>query len=226
MLSGAVKRIRRTRPARATSTHSLDDDNHWDIGRWEGDDDGAKSTDKIVPTGAPNDIARIAGEIGRRWYPANENPRWPDNFHSKAKAMKKDCGEAFRVELTLTRALTTQLICSLSGLELKVMLFVLNRTWFWKKPREGIPASQFMHGVFIGGRQIQAPIATSPDHLHQACDQLERKGFIRISTASCEHGYVNVFEIDVGRVITMAEGIKLAARKPLSRREKLRERFR
>jgi len=226
MQSGAVKRIRRTRPGKATPALSLDDDEFWEIPPWDNDKRDTTSTDQIAEAGASNDVTKIASAISRRWYPLTSNSRWPESFASRATAMKKDCREAFRVALALTVALTTQLIGRLTDLELKIMLFILNRTWNWKKPREGIPASQFLGGVFHKGIQIQAPIASSPDHLHRACEQLERKGLIRITSALCNHGYVNVFEIDVGKAIQMADSIQRTARKQPSRREKLRERLR
>jgi len=223
--------------------YRADDDEDWEPLSW----DDAEALEEAAKTGEPNPLTRrpiaheaergidagagivaIASALDRRYYSrASQNARWPDDFHSKKKTMSsEDRKLAGRVQFALMVALTTQLIGALSALEFKIMLFIVNRTWAWGKPREGIPASQFMDGAFIKGKQIQAPIAKSSDHLHEAWEGLNRKGLIRIDTAPCKYGYVKVYEIGVGEVLRTADEIQRTTRKPLPRREKLRNSYR
>lgn len=207
--SGSVKRIRRTRSPTPTDAFSEPED--FELPAW--DEIEQCSTEKRTTADTPNDIGKIAANISRQYYPDSGNMTWPDDYSSKAKTMRKDAGEAFRVEWALYKALTTALVDSLSDLELKIMLFILNRTWAWKKPREGIPNSQFLNGVFLGGKRVQAPVAKSPTHFSNACKKLERERLIKITEAHCINGSVNVYEINVSKVIATAKQQQQAARK-------------
>lgn len=210
MANHSVRRIRRTRsltPAEAFP--EIDDD---DLPPWE--EIKYSSAGKPSKANSSNDIGQIALAISQRHYPDKGNLTWPDDFSSKAKTMGKDSRDAFRVEWAIYKALTTALIDSLRDLELKIMLFILNRTWAWKKPREGIPTSHFLNGVFLGGKRVQAPVAKSPTHFSDACKRLEKDGLIRITHAHCTSGSVNVYEINVGKVIATARQQQQSARKP------------
>ena len=115
MADGLVKRIRRSRAPAAISPFSVFDD--CELPSW-GEmqyDSPAKSATANVS----NDIGRIAANIAQRFYPDNGNLTWPDDYSSKAKAMRKEAGDAFRVELALCRALTTALVTALVILNLK-----------------------------------------------------------------------------------------------------------
>lgn len=205
-----VKRIQRTRLLKATdSLPSFEDDEFPD---W--DNRESCSSGRRVTVDTSNDYGRIAEDISKRYYPDNGDMTWPDDYPSKAKAMRKDAGNAFRVEWALLKALTTTLVASLSELEFKIMLFILNRTWAWKKPQEGIPTSHFLNGVFHKGRMVQAPIAKSPSHFNEACKRLEGKGLVRITNAHCTSGSVNVYEINVRKVMAMARQQQQSSRKP------------
>jgi len=219
MLSGEVKRIRRSRPIKAVpKIPDLDDDEFWDIPRWDEEED-VRSSATLGEAVEADDIAGIADAISKRWYPQNSDPEWPKHFLSKAQSMKGDRRHASRVAWALMHALTTQLIGHLPDLQLKVMLFILNRTWGWKKPREGIPYSHFQGGVFVKGQQIHSPVAKSPEHLHDACKRLESMGLIRITVAKSDHGNVNIFEINVRGVMKLMQEIQRTARRlPLPRR--------
>ena len=196
-----MKRIRRSRVAEVIEPCSEFDD--CELPDW---DEGAYgSAAKRATASVSNDIGRIAANIAQRFYPDNGNLTWPEAYSSKAKAMGKDARNAFRVELALNKALTTALVDSLSDLEFKIMLFILNRTWAWKKPREGIPFSHFSKGVFVRGNKVQAPVAKSPTHFHDACKRLEGARLIRITEARCETGSVNIYEINVAKVISRAK---------------------
>lgn len=215
MGTGSVRRIRRTR-SRKTPDPLFDFEDS-ELPDWDSRESCAKVKRQTVEV--PNDIGGIAECISQRYYPNHGNMTWPDDYASKGKAMGKDAGDAFRVEWATLKALTTSLVDSLSDLELKIMLFILNRTWGWKKPREGIPTSHFLTGVFHNRKRAQAPIAKSPSHFNEACKRLEGKGLIRITTAHCTSGSVNVYEINVRKVIAMAKQQQLLARKPEESRQ-------
>lgn len=210
MASGFVRRVRRTRSSKTVDTFSEFDDDE-PLPDWDEKEDCAAGKRAITDTS--NDISKMAVAISQRWYPDDGSLTWPDDYSSKAKAMKNDAREAFRIEWALNKALTTALAGSLGELELKVMLFILNRTWAWKKPRDGIPFSHFSKGVFMNGKMVQAPILKSPDHFHDKCKRLEEKRLIRITDAHCQYGRVKVYEIDVERVINMARQKLRSARK-------------
>lgn len=211
MENDSVRRIRRTRSPKAIEKSSEFDD--YVLSDWV--DEDLRTATKPITTNAINSIGRIASSITHRLYPVKDDMTWPNDFSSQAKKMKhEDSRDAFRVYLALNQALTTTLIGSLSDLQFKIMIFILNRTWFWKKPREGIPTSHFLKGTFVKGKRIQASIAKSPDHFRDACKSLEERQLIRITDAHCEYGRVNVYEIDVEKVISMAEQQQRTARKP------------
>ena len=210
-----IKRIPRTRLRKTPDPHfDFDDD---EFPEWDARE--PCSLGKRATENALNDIGSIAEAISKRHYPNNREMTWPDEYSSKAKVMGKDAGNAFRVEWATLKALTTSLVDSLSDLELKIMLFILNRTWGWKKPREGIPIKHFLTGVFQKGKRVQAPIAKSPSHFNEACKRLEGAGLIRITTARCTSGSVNIYEINVRKVIQIAKQQQQLARKPEESRQ-------
>lgn len=210
MSSVYVKRVRRSRARVATeSSSALDDD--WTPPPWN--EEEVRKRAKPSENNTTNDIAGIAEDITRRYYPSSGDLTWPKDFSSKAKEMRGEAKGAFRVELALYRALTTVLIDYLGNLEFKIMLFILNRTWLWKKPRDGIPTSHFLEGVFVAGKRVQAPISKSSSHFSEAVGSLEKKGLIRVTEATCKSGVVNVYEINVGRVISIADRIQRSAKK-------------
>lgn len=201
MADGFVRRIRRSRISTAIDAPSALDD--WEPPPWGGAE--YSSAPKIAKANASKDIGRVAADITQRFYPDNGDMVWPADYSSRAKRMEKEAQDAFLIEWALNKALTNALVDSLSDLELKIMLFILNRTWAWKKPREGIPFSHFSKGVFDKGKRLQAPVVKSPGHFSNACKRLEEVRLIRITEARCETGSVNIYEINVGKVISMAE---------------------
>jgi hypothetical protein len=73
------------------------------------------------------------------------------------------------------------IMCQLSEAELRVALYIMRRTFGFKKRRDAISLSQFLKGIVTrDGERLDAGCGlTSPTHLSTALKGLEGKGIIR-----------------------------------------------
>lgn len=206
MPCGPVKRIRRTRQDKAVPK-VLDFDYDDELPPWGGYEN-VRLTVTLNKFASHQEIADMADAFSLRLYPLKTDPVWPRDFQSGAHELGEDRRCAVRIAWALTQAITAHLTAELSGLQLKIMLYILNRTWVWKKPREGIPYSHFLEGVISKGECFHSPIAKSSGHLHAALKELEKMGLIRISDARTDYEDIKAYEIHVRNVLSRAESIK------------------
>jgi hypothetical protein len=73
------------------------------------------------------------------------------------------------------------IMCQLSEAELRVALYIMRRTFGWKKREDTISLAQFLHGITTrDGKVLDSGCGlASPTHLANALRGLEKKGIIR-----------------------------------------------
>lgn len=71
------------------------------------------------------------------------------------------------------------LLTELSGAELKVLLYIMRRTWGFKKDTDAISLSQFEHGIITrDGRTLDKGVGLNRETICKALQSLEENGYI------------------------------------------------
>lgn len=105
--------------------------------------------------------------ISDQWYSHlrdNENLIWPRDFQPRIPPSNmKARGYCLHIAYRMLWALGSQWIGVLRPLDYRMMCFVVNRTWTWRKPREAISLRMFREGVFDNetGECLQAGLGSN-----------------------------------------------------------------
>lgn len=184
--------------------------------------------DRYVVPGSENrmvdgdiiEIVEAANDICVRYpqmYDASIQLAWPRDFVSIAQSMSTLHRKRARIVYgALNKAIISQWMSELTITELKVMLFMLMRTWDWCKPMEGISLTHFTNGFCdSAGVCIQTYASSKRTGIVDAIHGLSFDDLIlvrRIRMQSSPHLRINVYEPHVANILLGANQLKLRSR--------------
>jgi len=200
------RRVVRKRPAASGLNEIFDDQ---PLPAWRdlpGNDDGGSNE---------SEIAELAATLEAKYYPRASLKFWPKDFRSRAGQIEQQDKVSFRkIYAKIQEAVTAYLINELGELELKLMLFVMNRTLKWSKFWEAVPYSHATEGVFIKQKLIQARLTVNKTHFIGTVEDLIDRKLIREDVANSESGEVRVLSINIRGVLDQAQSVVETTTKP------------
>jgi hypothetical protein len=164
-------------------------------------------------------MAEFAEQVTDKWYShlRDDEPQvWPADYVARIPAdNKKDRSKCLLIAYRLLWALASQYIGVLKPLEYRMMCFIVNRTWTWHKPREGISLRQFRDGVFdtTTGECLQSGIGNSDAGLIRARNRLRTVLLLHWGYARTTHINTTIcwYEVNVMHLLGGADDLRQSA---------------